>query len=76
MATAKKLSKGVIYARYSSERQNEQSIAGQVEECKKYASDNDIKIVGICSEKTTNIPMINTALKAGFKNLREDELNS
>lgn len=29
-----------------------------------------------CTTKITNIPMINTALKAGFKKLREDELNS
>ena len=37
----------VIYARYSSDRQNEQSIAGQVEVCQKWASDNDIEIVDI-----------------------------
>lgn len=42
---------GVIYARYSSERQNEQSIIGQVEVCKKWASDNDIKIIGIYSDE-------------------------
>lgn len=41
------MKKGVIYARYSSDRQNEQSIAGQVEVCRKWASDNDINIVGI-----------------------------
>ena len=39
--------KGVIYPRYSSDRQNEQSIAGQVEVCRKWAADNDIEIVGI-----------------------------
>jgi len=39
--------KGVIYARYSSDRQNEQSIAGQVEECTKWAKNNDISIVHI-----------------------------
>ena len=38
---------GVIYARYSSERQNEQSIAGQVDVCKKWAENNDIKIINI-----------------------------
>ena len=41
------MKKGVIYPRYSSDRQNEQSIAGQVEVCKKWAEDNDIEIVGI-----------------------------
>ena len=41
------MKKGVIYPRYSSDRQNEQSIDGQIEVCKKWASDNDIEIVGI-----------------------------
>ena len=38
---------GVIYARYSSDRQNEQSIAGQVDVCKKWADNNDIKIINV-----------------------------
>lgn len=38
--------KAVIYARYSSERQREESIEGQLRECKKYAEYHDIKIVG------------------------------
>jgi DNA invertase Pin-like site-specific DNA recombinase len=41
------MKKGVIYARYSSDRQNEQSIVGQVDVCKKWASDNDIDIIDI-----------------------------
>lgn len=41
------MKKAVVYARYSSDRQNEQSIAGQVEICRKWAADNDIEIVGI-----------------------------
>lgn len=36
----------VIYARYSSERQTEQSIEGQLRECREYADANNIKIVG------------------------------
>ena len=39
--------RGVIYARYSSERQNEQSITGQVDVCTKWAECNDIDIVDI-----------------------------
>ncbi len=34
------MKKAVIYARYSSERQTEQSIEGQLTVCKKYAEDN------------------------------------
>ena len=39
--------RGVIYARYSSDRQNEQSITGQVDVCKKWASNNDIDIIDV-----------------------------
>lgn len=37
----------VIYARYSSDRQTEQSIEGQLTVCNRYAEQNDITIVGI-----------------------------
>ena len=36
----------VIYARYSSDRQTEQSIDGQIHICMEYAERNDIVIVG------------------------------
>ena len=38
--------KAVIYARYSSERQTEQSIEGQLRECTEFAEQNDITIIG------------------------------
>ena len=38
--------KGVIYARYSSDNQREESIEGQLRECKEYAEYNDITILG------------------------------
>ena len=38
--------KGVIYARYSSDNQREESIEGQLRECKEYAEHNDITILG------------------------------
>ncbi len=34
----------VIYARYSSASQTEQSIEGQLDVCKKYAQDNDLQM--------------------------------
>ena len=37
---------GVIYARYSSDNQREESIEGQLRECKEYAEKNGIMIVG------------------------------
>ena len=36
----------VIYARYSSDNQREESIEGQLRECKAFAEKNDIQIVG------------------------------
>jgi len=38
--------KAVIYARFSSDRQREESIEGQIRECTEYANRNDIIIVG------------------------------
>ena len=36
---------GVIYARYSSDNQREESIEGQLRECTAFAQKNDIKII-------------------------------
>lgn len=36
---------GVIYARYSSDNQREESIEGQLRECNDFAKRNDITIV-------------------------------
>lgn len=38
--------KAVIYARYSSGRQTEQSIEGQLRICHKYAEENDLTVIG------------------------------
>ena len=37
--------KAVVYARFSSERQREESIEGQIRECREYAKNNDITII-------------------------------
>ena len=52
---------GVIYARYSSDNQREESIEGQLRECKAFAEKNDIQIVNTyidraLSAKTDNRP--------------------
>ena len=41
----KKIKTAVIYARYSSENQSEQSIEGQLHVCEDYAKSNDILIL-------------------------------
>ena len=38
--------KAVIYARYSSDNQREESIEGQVRDCKRYADEKGIAIIG------------------------------
>ena len=52
---------GVIYARYSSDNQREESIEGQLRECTAFAQKNDIKIIEhyidrAYSAKTDNRP--------------------
>lgn len=43
----------VIYARYSSEKQTEQSIEGQIRVCKEYAEHNDYNIICIYADRAT-----------------------
>ena len=45
------MDKGVIYARFSSQSQNEQSIEAQIRICKEFAENKDIQIVNIYSDK-------------------------
>ena len=67
--------KGVIYARYSSDNQREESIEGQLRENTAYAKKNGIEIVGTyidraVSAKTDNRPkfqrMSKDSSKKGF----------
>ncbi len=65
---------GVIYARYSSDNQREESIDGQIRECKEYAEHNDITIVGTyidraLSAKTDNRPDFQRMIKESAKGL-------
>ena len=60
--------KAVIYARYSSDNQREESIEGQLRECKAYAEKNDIQIIGTytdraLSAKTDNRPDFQKMIK-------------
>lgn len=65
---------GVIYARYSSDNQREESIEGQLRECKAFAEKNDIQIVGTyidraLSAKTDNRPDFQRMVKDSEKGL-------
>ena len=52
--------KGVIYARYSSDNQREESIEGQLRECKEYVERNDIMILGTYIDRALSAPNFNT----------------
>ena len=60
--------KGVIYARYSSDNQREESIDGQIRECRAFAERNGIDIVDCyidraMSAKTDNRPEFQRMIK-------------
>ena len=66
--------KAVIYARYSSDGQREESIEGQFRECKEYAEKNGITILGTyidraMSAKTDNRPEFQRMIKDSGKYL-------
>lgn len=65
---------GVIYARYSSDNQREESIEGQLRECKEFAQKNDIQIVGsyidrALSARTDNRPDFQRMIKDSEKGM-------
>ena len=66
--------KAVIYARFSSEKQNEASIEGQLRECMQYAEFNNIQVVGnyidrAQSAKTDHRPEFQHMIKDSYKGL-------
>ncbi len=66
--------KAVIYARYSSDSQREESIEGQLRECKEYAARNDIILLGeyidrALSAKTDNRPEFQRMIKDSYTKL-------
>lgn len=63
------MKKAVIYARYSSDRQTEQSIEGQLRVVKKYAEDNDYVIVDIYIDRATTGTNDN---RAAFQKMIQD----
>lgn len=66
--------KAVVYARYSSDNQREESIEGQLRECKEYAEKNGITILGTyidraLSAKTDNRPEFQRMIKDSAKSM-------
>ena len=63
----------VIYARYSCEKQNEQSIDGQIRVCTDFALNNDIQIVNTYIDKALSGK---TDKRPNFVKLIEDSKNA
>ena len=66
--------KAVIYARYSSDNQREESIEGQLRECKEFAEKNGMVILNsyidrALSAKTDNRPEFQRMIKDSAKHL-------
>ena len=66
--------KAVIYARFSSEKQNEASIEGQLRECLEYANFNNIEDIGnyidrAQSAKADNRPNFQKMIKDSYKRM-------
>lgn len=69
----------VIYARYSSDNQREESIEGQIRENRAYAERNGIEIVGTYihraySARTDNRPDFQRMIKDSNCDLRLDDI--
>ena len=66
--------KAIIYARYSSDNQREESIEGQVRECMEYAERNGIVVIDTyidraLSAKTDNRPNFQKMIRDSYKGL-------
>lgn len=66
--------KTIIYARYSSDSQREESIEGQIRECTEYAKYNGITIIGTyidraLSAKTDNRPEFQRMIRDSAKHI-------
>ena len=64
--------KAVIYARYSSDRQTEDSIAAQVRACKEYAQQHDIIIVDTYIDEAVSGRESKTASREAYQKMMRD----
>ncbi|MCM1114323.1 MAG: recombinase family protein [Clostridium sp.] len=72
---------GVIYARYSSDNQREESIDGQLRECRAFTEKNGIRVIDsyidrALSAKTDNRPQFQQMIKDSNKGLNCLEVRS
>ena len=64
--------KAVIYARYSSDKQSEDSIEAQTRACREYAEKNDYTILGVYADEAISGKGSKTALRVEYQRLLRD----
>lgn len=62
----------VIYARFSSDRQNEASINAQVRACTEYAERHDLTVTGIYADEAISGKESKTAARAQYQKMLRD----
>ncbi|MBO7676319.1 MAG: recombinase family protein [Erysipelotrichaceae bacterium] len=66
------MKKAVIYARFSSDRQTEDSIQAQVRACMEYAERKDITVVGTYTDEAVSGRANKTELRKNYKRMLQD----
>ena len=64
--------KAVIYARFSSDRQTEDSIHAQVRACEEYAKQHGIRIIGIYADEAISGRESKTELRREYQKMLRD----
>ena len=64
--------KAVIYARFSSDHQNEQSIDAQVRACREYAEKHELTVIQVYADQAISGRESSTALRAEYQKMRQD----
>lgn len=62
----------IIYARYSSDKQTEDSIEAQIRACKEYAAANGLSVVGVYSDEAISGKGSMTASRAQYQKMLRD----
>ena len=73
------MKKAVIYARYSSEKQTEQSIEGQLSVCYKYAQDKDYQVVGqaqVVGEENREVDLVSNLYELSLLEKEIDNIDA
>lgn len=66
------MKRGIIYGRTSTSKQSAESVETQIDECKKWAQDNNCKIVDIYDDSGQSGRAYNVGNRTGFQQIKQD----